>query len=176
MKELIFRYKPTRKALDMVDDIFTQGDIRYSDPWGRIVTAGFIANGALSLSSRILNEPETLKIPVKGPQKELKRMAAWLLKEKGFDFRFEVSVTGGRPDVIGTRGKERILIECGPCRIDKPIQYLETPNTVLWVLKPESKGTVLYEISRGKRWSSFFSFHTKEQIKGLKEAVDNVRK
>lgn len=167
------RYGVTRAAMDTVNDIFIQNDARYEDFLSHSIVAGFIAHDALSISSQTIKDPKSEDIAyIKGPQQDLKRIAAWLLKKKGFKVKgCEISVPGGLTDLVGIRDNEQILVECGPCRINKPICYLDKPNTVLWIVKWDGKDIVFHEVSRGKNWDSFLEFHKKEHIRFLKDAI-----
>ncbi len=175
------RYGATRETMDMVNDIFIQGDNRYDDFLAQASVAGFIANDALSIDSKTLKDPKSKDISdIKGPQQDLKRIAAHLLRKRGFTVQgCEISGSGGTADMVGVKGKKRILVECGPCRIDKPVCYLESPDIVLWVLTPCPTGVIFHEITRGQRWEEFLKFHKEEERK-MKErantAMDTVYK
>jgi hypothetical protein len=172
----IIRYKPTPKAMEKVEEIFKQDDGRYVDPWKHIIAAGFIAHHAISITSKIIKSPKIGKIPEhKGPQKELKRIAAWLLRETGFNIKgCEIRIPGGVADMIGASKEKQIVIECGPCRIDKPIDYLENPNNILWILTRKNDNVVLHEIKRGKNWKKFLKFHKKESMRLMQEAYEKA--
>ena len=172
LDEYIKRYKPTSEAMDIVEDIFKQGDGRYSNPWDHITVAGFIAHDAISINTKVIKEPQEGKIPEhKGPQQDLKRIAAWLLKERGFDIKgCEVREYGSIVDIVGIKGENKILVECGPCRINKAIDYLELSNTILWILARGPKGVVLHEITRGKNWNKFMEYRKQEKDSILEKA------
>lgn len=174
--EYVEKYKPSPEALKIVDDVLKQGDVRCSDPWMYVMVAGFITNGAISIETTDIKNPqEDKEITVKGPQEYLKRIAASLLKEKGFCIEdMEKSFSGGIVDVIGRKGNEYILVECGPCRISKPIDYLGRENVVLWVLTKKPHGIVLYEITRGENWDRFIEFHKEEQFEGLRKSMEDI--
>lgn len=176
LNEYIATYQPTKKTMELVDEIFKQHDSRYVDPWSHIIVAGFIANGAISVTSEIIKEPKNDKIPhIKGPQQDLKRIAAWLLRKRGFTIKCcEMRILGGIVDVIGVNKQKQILVECGPCRIDKPIDYLEGSNNTLWVLTRKCDNIVLYEITRGKNWENFLKFHKETSIKSIQEAYEKI--
>lgn len=186
IKDYVTKYRPSQKAMDMVDEILTQRDARYVDPWSHVIVAGFIANSALSIASEVIKEPQKEEPPfLSGPQEELKRIAAWLLKKRGFEVRgCEIWAPGGRADIVGVKGNEHAFVECGPCRIDKPIEYLKKPDAVLWVLawtgdyfmkgKEVIQDVVLHEISRGKNWNSFLRFHEGERSRMMREAMKKL--
>lgn len=113
---------------------------------------------------------------IKGPQQDLKRIAAWLLKKRGFEVKgCEITASGGLVDIIGAKGEKRILVECGPCRIDKAICYLDKPDTIMWVLARDRDGAVLHEITRDKNWDSFLEFHKNEHFRLLKDAISTAK-
>jgi len=177
LSDFTSKYKPTKKAIDLVNDILKQYDSRYSEPWSmQTMVAGFIANDAISIKSEKLVEPSESEIPDhRGPQKDLKRIASRLLKDRGFSVDgCEVRIRGSVADMIASNKGKRIIVECGPCRIDKPVDYLEIPNTILWVLKRLDERTfMLYEFTRGKRWKEFVRMKQKE-FENLQSSYDRI--
>lgn len=173
--ELIAAYHPTKEAMEKVEDVLKQGDGRYSDPWQQILVAGFLTHGAIFIKSIKIEKPQKADIPDhKGPQKDLKRIAAWLLIKRGFTVEgCEVRVPGGIVDIVGTRNKERIFVECGPCRFNKPVEYLRYSNAVTGVL---TRNHVLHEINKGKNWDSFLEHHKKEEERKLEESRKYIEK
>lgn len=169
IEELVKIYMPSKESMKIIDEIFTQGDPRYSDPWNHVAVAGFITHKAISIRSTTIIKPkEGKQIDVKGPQQDLKRIAVWLLKQKGFRVEnFEKAFSGGIVDVIGKSDDEYILVECGPCRINKAIYYLNSEKNTLWVLINKPHGTVLYEITRGENWKNYHEYHKEKQIKNI---------
>jgi hypothetical protein len=177
LNDLKSKYKPTKEAIEFVKSVLKQDDSRYSEPWSTQMTiAGFIANGAISIESEKLTEPKECEIPdYKGPQKDLKRIAARLLKDRDFVIvGCEVRVDGSVADIVASRRGERIIVECGPCRIDKPIVYLEKPNTKLWVLKRNDEKTfMLYMFTRGKRWDEFNEM-LQDEFHNIQNSYDRI--
>lgn len=92
---------------------------------------------------------------IKGPQKELKAMAVELLENNGFNVEgYEIWIRGGIVDILAKKENQQIAMECGPCRIDKAIDYLEIPNTELWILPRQeiSKNVTIFKIIKGENW------------------------
>jgi hypothetical protein len=167
--EMFKVYGTSFYTVNKMMDIFFQGDFRYLDLYRQIIVAGFIDNKAISIEQEIIN-PETIKksnIKIKGPQKDIKQIAVGLLKENGFEIKgFEIWIRGGIVDILASKEKRQIAVECGPCRIDKSIDYLEIPNTDLWILtrKNENSEHILFKITRGKNWANFLEYHKKYQL------------
>jgi len=176
LKEYLKEYKPNKESLNIVDFVFSQNDIRYESPWDKIIVAGFITRGALNINSTRINMSEFVETKsdtsVKGPQEDLKRLASRLLEKKGFQVEgYEIPIPGGIVDVLGKKGDELIAVECGPCRIDKPIEYLKRDKMTLWII---TRDNVLYEITRGKDWKKMLDFHRSHQIEKAREYVDQA--
>jgi site-specific recombinase XerD len=176
IEELVKRYMPSEESMKMIDEIFTQRDGRYSDPWSHVTVAGFITHEAISITSEtIANSKENKEIKVRGPQQKLKRIAVWLLKQRGFEVEsFEKAFSGGIVDVIGRKDGKYILVECGPCRINKAIDYLSSENNILWILTEKPNAIVLYEIRRGEKWKSYFQYHEEEQMKSIQKNYEKA--
>jgi len=175
IEELVNIYLPSDASMEMVDEIFTQGDPRYSNPWSHVTVAGFITHNAITIEESTIENPQKDTDDVKGPQQDLKRVAVWLLKERGFKIEsFEKAFSGGIVDVIGKNDHEYILVECGPCRINKSIRYLTSENNTLWVLTKKPQGIVLYEITRGDNWKSYFEYHEDEHVKNIQKNYENA--
>ncbi len=181
--EMFRVYNTSFATVKKMIDIFFQGDFRYLDLYREIIVAGFIDNKAISMEQEIIN-PEKIKksnIKIKGPQKDIKQIAVGLLKESGFKIEgFEIWIRGGIVDLLASKENRQIAVECGPCRIDKSIDYLEIPNTDLWILtrKNENSEHILFKITRGKNWAKFLEYHKKYKLdkgrKQIEKAFENV--
>ena len=133
------------------------------------------------MEQEIIN-PEKIKksnIKIKGPQKDIKQIAVGLLKGRGFKIKgFEIWVRGGIADILASKENRQIAVECGPCRIDKSIDYLEIPNTDLWILtrKNENSEHILFKITRGKNWAKFLEYHKKYKLETGRKLIENAFK
>jgi len=93
---------------------------------------------------------------------------------------FEVRIRGGIVDILASKENRQIAIECGPCRVDKAIDYLEIPNTELWILTRKNKRSehILFKITRDKNWFKFLEHHRKYKLengrKEIEKAFENV--
>ncbi len=165
------------KARDIIFDIFTQGKWDYIDTINQEIATIFIYRDAVSVKSETLNGENIDGKDIHGPQKEMKALAIKLLKDRGFKvFAIEKGFEGGIVDVLGGRGKERIAVECGPCRISKLVDYLWRENTTLWVIKPSGSGYILYEFNRGKHWDNAIELYEKWRMKELERLRVKVNK
>ncbi len=82
-------------------------------------------------------------------------MAVELLENNGFNVEgYEIWIRGGIVDILAKKENQQIAMECGPCRIDKAIDYLEIPNTELWILPRQeiSKNVTIFKIIKGENW------------------------
>lgn len=180
-EELFKVYNTKFETLEKMMEIFFQGDFRYLHIENEIAVSGFVDNKAISIEKEFIKETEIRKskMKIKGPQKDIKQIAVGLLKKRGFKIEgFEMRIPGGIVDVLGKKEKQQIAMECGPCRIDKAIDYLEITNTELWILTRKDKNSehVLYKIKKDKNWDEFLNFHKKYKMKSLKEAVHEAFK
>ncbi len=154
--------KSLNSARNFVFDIFTQGKWDYIHTINQEIAANFIYKGAVLIKSEDLDKCATNTKNIHGPQKEMKALAIKLLKKRGFKvLAIEKGFNGGIVDVLGGRGKERIAVECGPCRISKFIDYLWRENTALWVIKPAGNKYILYEFKRGEWWNKAIELYEK---------------
>lgn len=162
---------------NMVFDVFTQGKRQYIESTDQEIAANFINMKGVSVRSESL-DAENVKIGrIRGPQKKMKAMAIKLLKERGFRvLSIERGFEGGVVDVLGGRGRERLAVECGPCRISKLIDYLWRDKTTLWIIKPDGKEYILYEFSRGENWDKAKKFYNHWSMSELEKARVLVNK
>jgi hypothetical protein len=174
--ETFLYYNASRKTMNKVNDIFTSGDIRYSDPEHEAIVAGFINNNAIVIDREQIKEKRKVNLKnIKGPQKEMKALAIDLLMKNGLKIKgIEIGFGGGIVDVLGAGNEKTIPIECGPCNMRKAIDYLERENTELWIIKPEERGYVLYTIKRSDNWDTMIKKHKSRQIKEIRRAVEKV--
>lgn len=174
IEDLVKIYRPSKESMKIIDEVFTQNDPRYSDPWSHVAVAGYITHKAICITPLTIPNPKKDGMKIRGPQQDLKRIAVSLLKQKGFKVEnFEKAFSGGIVDVIGKKGKDYILVECGPCRINKAIEYLDDKNT-FWVLTNKPHGVVLYEITRGENWKNYHEYHEEEKMKRIQRNYDKA--
>src|SRR4030042_1377560 len=102
-------YRTRYKTIDKVNDIFTQGDIRYTDSEYEVVVAGFVENKAISIRKKTLKKTPVKIAGIRGPQKGMKAFAIRLLKGSGYKIAsIERGFMGGIPDVLAKKGEETI--------------------------------------------------------------------
>jgi len=166
------------KTIEMVQDIFQQGDERYNDYQSAIDVAEFIDNNAIIVEKK---EIDAVKIPKKeideinGPQQYYKALAKRVSDKKGYRFiGYEKNFPGGIVDVLAedTSGN-KIAIECCSCRISKAISYLEEENTILWILSISDKPIEvtkypLFIIKRGPNWDAVYKRYNGWRINLIK--------
>jgi len=172
---LMSAYKTRLETIQKINMIFSRGDSRYADIENEVVVAGFLDNNAISIDERTVPESEDSSKGIKGPQKKLKACARNLLKSEGYTIvRYEKGFAGGIADIIGkNRLGENIIVECGPCNLVKAVSYLERPNTILWILHPDT----LYVVKRSENWPHFHSFHLerkRKEIEKIREKIDSL--
>lgn len=180
-EDLFKIYNTSFKTVKKIMSIFFQGDFRYLHLQNEIAVAGFIDNKAISIEQENLKEDDIKKskMKMKGPQQDIKQAAIGVLKDRGFDINgFEVSIRGGIVDILAIKKNRQVAMECGPCRIDKAIDYLEIPNTELWILTRKNKTSqrILFKIKRGKNWGNFLECHKNYQKETAKKLIQNVFK
>ncbi len=174
--ELAERYGASEKRIEFVSNLFTQADIRYEYFSESAIVAGFINNNAIVVKEEIAPDLESIKLDkselkfVRQPQKDDKIASIRLLKTLGFEFAgTEIRYNGGTVDVLGCGKGKIIAVECGPCRINKAVDYLEKENTELWLIPVDFwQNKKFFIVSRGPNWKDFHDFHKKYQIKVLK--------
>ncbi|NIO22974.1 MAG: hypothetical protein GTN38_03020, partial [Candidatus Aenigmarchaeota archaeon] len=150
-EDLFKIYNTSFESVERIMGIFFQGDFRYLHLQNEIAIAGFIDNKAISIKQERLKEKDIKKskMKMKGPQQDIKQAAIGILKDRGFNIKgFEINIRGSIVDVLATKKNRQIAMECGPCRVDKAIDYLEIPNTELWILtrKNETSERTLFKI------------------------------
>lgn len=174
---LIKTYRTKYKTIDKVNDIFTQGDIRYTDSEYEVIVAGFVDNKAISIKKKTLKKIPVKTAGIRGPQKEMKAFAIGLLKDLGYRIvSIERGFMGGIPDVLARKGQETVAVECGPCAIRKAIDYLGQPKTSLWIIQPEGEDYRFFTVTKSIAWNSFFEFHKSFQIGKLRDLVEKAFK
>lgn len=162
----MFLAEISMKIIDIVEDIFQQGDERYNDTQSAVDVAEFIDNNAIIIEKV---EIDAIKIPKKeiesiiGPQQYYKALAKLFLDKKGYKFiGYERNFPGGVVDILAEDNLgNTIAIECCSCRISKAIAYLEEENTILWVLSlsnelVEATKFPLFIIKRGPNWDKVY--------------------
>jgi len=174
---LIRTYRTRFKTIEKINEIFRQGDIRYMEGYYDVIVADFLDNNAISIKKKTLKKAPIQTKGIRGPQKEMKAFAIKLLKDLGYEIvSIERGFMGGIPDVLMRKGEEIIAVECGPCAIRKAINYLEKPNTSLWIIQPEGENYRLFIVKRSVVWDSFFEFHSSTQISTLRDLIEKAFK
>jgi hypothetical protein len=171
----------TQITPEEIDLLLRDEDYRYSDPHGAVLLAVFINSGAVNLIRRGIGyikppaENELKKI--KPPQQALKYLALNLFKKERVEFEHcdDVYVAGGKPDIIGKKDDKTILVECGPCRINKVIDFLQKLNTELWhVTNKSGEGAFVNIFSRGPKWDSIYKNYKDASFKDVQEEYQKV--
>jgi len=167
-------YKASNKTIEKIEEIFLQGDYRYTNVWENIVLSGFIDNSAIKIEKieeKIPINPNKEEInEIKGPQKIFKFYAKHIVQKKGYEIKeYEPSISGGKGDILAVNQDKEIIIECCSCRISKVIDYLSRQKTILWVILRHitNDEITIFQFSRGKNWKNFLKNHqsyTMDQI------------
>jgi hypothetical protein len=174
---LIKTYKTKYKTIDRINDIFTQGDIRYTSTEYEVIVAGFVENKAISIRKKTLKKTPVKTAGIRGPQKEMKAFGIRLLKDLGYRIvSIERGFMGGIPDVLAKKGEEIVAVECGPCAIRKAVDYLQRPKTSLWIIQPEGENYRFFTVTKSIAWDSFFEFHMSFQLGMLHYFVEKAFK
>ena len=164
-----------------LEEIFLLGDSRY-DLINLSKIYSFFSENALSMEKEEIEKVDkTFNIEeVDGPQKLQKSYALKLLKEKNLGFEgFEVDLGWGRTDILACdRDKQLVAIECGPCRLNKAINYFRIENLKeLWLIHIYSDEKTLYIIKRGVNWErqlEILDNKNMEQLRKIKSPLDNL--
>ena len=81
-----------------------------------------------------------------------------------------------RADILAINNDNKtILIECGPCRLWKAIDYLEE-DAELWITRDDDK-TELFILTKGENWDNQlkeFNNNRAEQLKKIKSPIDTL--
>jgi len=183
INELNEVFKATSNTIRDVDDIFQQGDYRYTDPWSSIIVAGFIDNNAIKIDKEKIRwdeEPSKEELgKIRPPQQFYKFIGRNILEEKGCQFiAFEAAFCGGKVDILAEKSStnEAVAVECCSCRISKAIDYLKRENTILWIISrveiPLSTESTLYIIRRDWNWNKFMRIYQNYQKNQLNKVTD----
>ena len=155
-----------------VESIFLQGDGRYELGFAETLVE-FFNKSALILEKEELEDfnfkSEELE-SINGPQKLAKAVGKKLLIINGFALSgYEKDLGWGIADVVGEdRDGNLIVIECGPCRLTKVVDYFRNEWVKeLWVVSYYSDERFLYRIKKGFNWESIFQEFENTKIKNL---------
>jgi hypothetical protein len=156
-----------------VEEMLVQNDRRYFIDEVPIMTS-FIRAGAIDVFREVVNDVEIDRCElahVTPPQREEKLLAKKLFEKNNIAFvSFEHSFKGSRADVFGDRNGTKILVECGPCRANKLINYLAEENTELWIVTCYfNEDQLLHIFKRGLNWSSVYNDYLKKEFAELKK-------
>lgn len=159
--------------IERIEEIFTEFDIRYNDPFNQVIIETFLKLGAISIKERVIRNDQKGAIidRIKGPQRELKAIAGKLLKDSGFKILgYEIGFMGGIVDVLAEGKGKTIAVECGPCRLTKVIDYLENHKAELWIVKQDHH----YVIRRGRNWKRIYDLYKKRDIENLRKTAEKA--
>lgn len=174
-----------RKELaELIIDLFTNNDIRYYRPDEAGLVAEFILLNAIELQKQDNLIPELIEdIKIEGPQENIKRLALIAIKRECAEFvGFERTLPYGRVDVLAKKSETNILIECGPCRINKTILYLREDHTELWLIPGAffpNNYSEFYKVTRGKNWDKIIEKYDKilhEELRKIESPLDTMMK
>ena len=173
--------------MELVEEIFPQGDSRYNDFQTEELVCSFIEKKGIQIEKRIIIDTKITKKEmenIKGPQEYPKAIATEILKKEGYDLiGYERKFRGGIVDVLAKdRFGNTIAIECYACRTMKAVEYLEEDNTVLWIIPATdekeflSNTLSLYIIKRGINWELCIKEYKKEKLKRMKGVMEIFEK
>ena len=189
MIDLSDKLKVSDKNIDLIEDIFEQGDSRYVDDNSAILVAYFLENSGIEIENdKILGVDSPSESDLKrisGPQQFHKFLGKKHLEEKGYEVvGFEMLVKGGRADILAKNfsKNETVAVECCACRTDKAIEYLRKENTILWVISLSEKGSLdkeipVFIIKRGPNWDKcikLFDQIIREQLRKVRSPMDDL--
>jgi len=163
---------------DKILDLFTQSDSRYFHPDLAASVSAFVKAGAILIQKQACVDPIETNIHVVKPQVETKKLAISAIKREGAELvGFERTVPGGKVDVLARASDKNILIECGPCRIDKAINYLREKDTELWLIAGPylNAESTFYKVTRGANWNSVIEKYDaiqKAELMKIKSPLD----
>ncbi len=178
----------TKYYSQLIADIFTKGDARYSEEYKEFAIY-FLKNNAVTVEakevSHLMNNIPLPKevLEIEGPQQSLKRLVLSIFQEFGVELiGFERNVGYGRVDILGRLRDKQIFVECGPCRIDKCFNYLREDNIELWLVdawleSSAKEQAMLYIIRQGPNWQKVvekYDAHKLSEIKKVKSPLDSL--
>lgn len=167
-EELMQAYGATRETAGKVNRIFSQGDPKRSDPEHEAIVAGFMENGAIVGMFEAV-KPENVGVP--SLPRNLKAILPALIDYKGYEIvAREKEVEGEVIDAIARRPgtQEAAVVKVGPSSAEKLLEYLERPQTAVWII---DGGGNLFVFTRGPKWMEYMALH--ESMKGR---LDDIRK
>jgi hypothetical protein len=161
-------------SVEDVEDILVQGDARYFVDQIPLILSFVKAKAIDIFRERVnhvaINSKDLAKI--NPPQQAEKLLAMKLFEENniqliGFERRFK----GRMLDVLGEKDGQIIAVECGPCGVHKPIEYL-AEGAELWIVTCYLKQDQLLHIfKRGSNWDEFYS----KYLKGLQAELRDIK-
>ncbi len=189
MIDLSHKLKVSEENIDLIEDIFQQGDARYVDNDSAIVVAYFLENKGIKIEndkiSGVYYPSENDLKNIRGPQQFYKFLGKKHLEGRGYEvIGFEIPIHGGRTDILAENSSknETVAVECGPCRTDKAIEYLRKENTILWVISLSEKGSLDKEIpafiiERGPNWDKCIMLYDqflRDQLRKVRSPMDDL--
>lgn len=123
-----------------------------------------------------IDVPKEALAKIKPPQKMHKYLALKILEDFGGKLiGFERLISGGRVDILAKLDGKTIAIECGPCRVNKAIDYLRNDNTELWLISNWLDAAQFIRIQRGPNWDKELQKHDatlKSELMKIKPLLD----
>lgn len=154
------------KYFNIIENVFIQGDSRYFNPYEIEELAYFLSIDGISIEKfdidGLINENKKSKWAGHrggGVQHREKELLTSIFKKLKFKiYGYEVSRTGGIPDVTAIKGNLIVVGECQACRISKAWEYLVKDNVELWIFQNYCKSDMsldmkLFIVKRGKNWN-----------------------
>jgi len=164
-----------------LEETFIQGDGRYNlDYLGDLYT--FFLSKALIIEKEKINDfdfTEKELSEIRGPQKASKATATRILLNKGCSLEgYEINIEWGIVDVLGKNKEGLIVVECGPCRLNKSIDYFRMEEVkALWLVHIFYNEKTLYIIRKGPNWQEEIKKYNNkflEQLRKIKSPLDDL--
>ena len=191
MIKIIIKFRNKDEVRVWIIENLTQEDSRYLIPESFELLIDFIYNEAIVIEEHELpeiNEPsseELSKIP--SPQSYHKYIGSKLLQLNNFKkehIKFEYPFYNRKADVYVNQDNKKIIIECCSCNLSKPIEYLEEPNTELWVITQgfgswenfsKSYESLWFILRKGENWDKCHKEYNEDflaEIKKIQNPLD----
>jgi len=170
--------KDLDEANNLVFYVLVQGDMRYFDNFHLKLVANFIFDKAIDVEKEVFSFEEIKydEQNIQGPQKIEKFKALKIIESKNFKFiGFEMPFLDYKADILAEKDDKNIVVECGPCKPWKPIDYLEE-GADLWVLR-DGEQTELFILTKGENWDKKLNeFRSKraEELKKIPSPLDTL--
>ncbi len=171
-----------KMSINEIEDLFLQGDNRYSLAYARDLLDLLDSR---ALDTKVEDIPpifiaESELEGIKGPQKYEKAVSIKLMEKYCVQFiGFEINLDWGIVDVLGKNKEGKlIIVECGPCRLNKIIDYFRMMEVKeLWIVSYYYNEKKLIIIQRGKNWEEKirqFDKQLETELRKIKSPLDNI--